>query len=132
MSFSMVAAERRRSRRVRVSTVVATMNGQPTAMGKGCDISMHGMFVEFQLSDPSREYRIGDVMLLRFNVFIHGDPIDARVVIRRVQTTPEGNVRGIGFEFVEIEDQGWSMIERYIEGWSGNRVYVAGVSFVDP
>jgi hypothetical protein len=114
MSVS-VSLDRRRSNRTRVSTRVGTITGRAIAVGKAHDISLHGMFVQFQMSDPNKALRIGDLLSVRFSLPNFDGPIEAKCVVARIELRPTGEVRGIGLDFIELEEPGLSAVEAYVE-----------------
>ena len=115
MSVSVKADERRRSQRTRVRTCVATVGGKPIAIGHARDISLHGMFVHFQMSDPNREPSIDETLIVRFSLPNFDGTIDAKVVVRRIELRESGDVRGVGLEFLELKEPGLSAVEAFVD-----------------
>jgi hypothetical protein len=113
--MSVPGSERRRSPRAALGVRVSALNGDVSlAIGNSHNISRHGMYVDFMLSRPDKEFDRGQKVALRFLPPTSAKPIDVRARVVRVVYDDNGVPSGIGVEFVNIGDEDLALIEEYI------------------
>src|SRR5689334_1627277 len=104
MSIKLAGEDRRRSPRVHLSARVGLVGGAPVAMGQTRDISEHGVFVEFKLSDPLQAFNRGDLLVLKFGLPDTNILVETKVTVARVEKDAKGAVSGVGFEFTNLKE----------------------------